>query len=220
MYTGKCVNCNCSTNLICQLSSQVMAILATHNHDNISFISSHMLKLSVARAVLVMGARGRGVTSHHNNLLHINTLTVTLQYVCWVFGHWRFWIIQNMSLLNYPHWCSLLIIEDSHECHKTSESTKPSGHVSVRHPVCLFFCYSPCDWHLSAPLCPRWEPPLTRDMGGECDNNSLVPITSGWHRDCGAMTDPTFEMVIGGALISEGGATCLCAPHQVIMVSW
>ena len=64
-----------------QLSSQVMAILATHNHDNISFISPHMLKLSVARAVLVMGARGRGVTSHHNNLLHINTLTVTLQYV-------------------------------------------------------------------------------------------------------------------------------------------
>ena len=25
------------------------------------------------------------------------------------------------------------------------------------------------------------------------------------------MTDPTFEMVIGGALISEGAATCLCA---------
>ena len=28
------------------------------------------------------------------------------------------------------------------------------------------------------------------------------------------MTDPTFEMVIGGALISEGVATCLCAQHH------
>ena len=99
MYTGKCVNCNCSTNLICQLSSQVMAILATHNHDNISFISLHMLKLSDARAVLVMGARGRGVTSHHNNLLHINTLTVTLQYN--VLGVWP------LALLNYSKYVPL-----------------------------------------------------------------------------------------------------------------
>ena len=144
------------------------------------------------------------------------TSTLSLSHysiMCWVFGHRRFWIIQNMSLLNYPHWCSLL---------KTfTNVTRPPN--SKPHPQlsAYFFCVSQCYWHLSsAPLCPRWEPPLTRDMGGECDNNSLVPITSGWHWDCGAMTDPTFEMVIGGALISEGAATCLCAQHQVIMVSW
>ena len=70
-----------------------MATLATHNHDNISFISSHMLKLSVARAVLVMGARGRGVTSHHNNLLHINTLTVTPHLT--VLGVWPLAVLNN-----------------------------------------------------------------------------------------------------------------------------
>ena len=81
MYTDKSVNCICSTNLICQFSSQVMAILATHNHDNISFISPHMLKLSVARAVLVMEPEG-GVSPVIIIICFTSTLSLSHYSMC------------------------------------------------------------------------------------------------------------------------------------------
>ena len=133
MYTGKCVNCNCSTNLICQLSSQVMAILATHNHDNISFISPHMLKLSVARAVLVMEPEG-GVSPVI--IIICFTSTLSLSPVC-VLGVWP------LAVLNYSKYVPLELpplmfaIEDFHECHKTSKS-QPTPTT-----ICLFFLCFP-----------------------------------------------------------------------------